>query len=604
MGADRRAEEPGPILSAPPVVRVVPDLPTFAVDDGFAYQVPPGVEVQVGSLVRVPLSGRRVPGFVVAVGEPERPGLRPLLGVRGDLPVFGPGLLEVMRWAALHYVAPLPVLLAKGAPLNLPKQTAPPVLLGVPVLRGSPLPEVSAAAAAGAHLGARYLLGAGPWGEVLAPLVAPVLAAGRSAMVVVASVAEAGRLAAALAEQFGDRVVPAAGREGGAASTGAWEAMAHPGRLLVGTREVAFWPVASLSLACVVEEGRRGMKDRATPTTHVRDVLWRRAAVERFPLVLCGLVPTTEALHRAPALTRLSGRLWGLVEVADRAEEPPGGGLVGPRARRALQAVSGAGGRAFILAERRVPSLRCVGCRALRVCPQCGARPAGGGSCPRCGTTLGRCPHCGGGRFEALGAAVGRLLAEAGGFLGREVVGEAGSGRPVVVGTERDLAGLPPVDLSVVVDADGLLRAPHYRAVEDGLRLLARVAAAAGPGRGRRVVVQTADPGHPALEALRRADPLPLLANEAQARAVAGFPPSGEIIALEAAGAPEAADEELRAVVAGRGEVHGPAVRGGRSRWLLQGRDLHGARVMLRRLVQDWRDREVRVRVDADPIDL
>ena len=117
-------------------------------------------------------------------------------------------------------------------------------------------------------------------------------------------------------------------------------------------------------------------------------------------------------------------------------------------------------------------------------------------------------------------------------------------------------------------------------------------------------MVQTADPGHPALEALRRADPLPLLAAEAEARAAAGFPPSGEIIALEAAGAPEAADEELRAVVAGRGEVHGPAVRSGRSRWLLQGRDLHGARVMLRRLVQDWRDREARVRVDADPIDL
>jgi primosomal protein N' len=199
---------------------------------------------------------------------------------------------------------------------------------------------------------------------------------------------------------------------------------------------------------------------------------------------------------------------------------------------------------------------------------------------------------------------VGRLVAEAGGFLGREAVGEAGSGRPVVVGTERDLSGLGRVDLGVVVDADGLLRAPHYRAVEDGLRLMARVAAAAGPGRGRRALVQTADPGHPALAALRRGDPLPLLEGEALSRAAVGFPPAGEIIVIEAAGAPEGADAVLREAVGGRAEVHGPADRGGRVRWLLQGRDLQGPRLMLRGLVQEWREAGARVRVDADPIDL
>jgi len=118
------------------------------------------------------------------------------------------------------------------------------------------------------------------------------------------------------------------------------------------------------------------------------------------------------------------------------------------------------------------------------------------------------------------------------------------------------------------------------------------------------MVFQIADPGHPALEALRRADPLPLLAAEAAARAEADFPPAGEIIVVEAASAPEGADEGLRAVVGGRAEVHGPATRGERDRWLLQGRDLHGPRVMLRRLVQDWRDAGARVRIDADPIDL
>ncbi|MFH1329264.1 MAG: hypothetical protein ABIJ48_01190 [Actinomycetota bacterium] len=585
------------------MARVVPDLPTFAVDDGFAYEVPAGVEVEIGALVRIPLGGRRVRGFVVALGEAPRPGLRPLLSRSGDLPVFGRGLLEVMRWAAAHYVAPLAVLLGKGAPPNLPRRRPAPALPPVVGAGASPLPEVSAAAAAGGHLGARYLLGAGPGAELLAALAAPILAAGRGVLVVVPSVAEAGHLAAGLGRRFGERVVLAASEEGGAALTAAWEAGSHPGRLLVGTREVALWPVAGLSLAVVVDEGRRGLKDRATPTTHARDLLWRRSAVERFPLVLCGAVPTTEALHHAPALLRL-GRPWGLVEVADRSGEPPGGGLIGERGRQALRAVVAVGGRAFLLAATRAPALRCVGCRGLRLCPQCGARPDGAGSCPRCRVPLGACARCGGRRFEALGAAVGRLVAEAGGFLGRAAVGEGGSGRPVVVGTERDLAGLGPVDLGVVVDADGLLLAPHYRAVEDGLRLLARVAGAAGPGRGRRALVQTADPGHPALVALRRGDPLPLLEAEMTARAAIGFPPAGEIIVVEVAGAPDGADAALREASAGRAEVHGPAYREGRSRWLIQGRDLQGPRLMLRRLVQEWRDAGARVRVDADPIDL
>jgi len=586
------------------VARVVPDLPTFAVDDGFAYEVPAGIDVEVGAMVRIPLGGRRVAGFVVATGEAPRPGLRALLSRRGELPVFDRGLLEVMRWAATRYVAPLPVLLAKAAPPNLPRRRRGGEMPPVPSCGVSVLPEVSAAAAAGEHMGARYLLGPGPWAAPLAGLAAPVLAAGRSVLVVVPAVAEARSLAADLAERLGERVVAAVAQDGGAALTAAWEAAARPGRLLVGTREVALWPVGGLALAVVVDEGRRGLKDRATPTLHARDVLWRRSAVQRFPLVLCGVVPTGEALHRAPVLVRCGGRLWGLVEVADRTAEPPGSGLIGERARRALRAVVAEGKRAFVLAETRAPALRCTGCRTLRLCPRCGARPDAGGSCPRCGIALGPCARCGGRRFEALGAAVGRLVAELGGFLGRGVVGEAGSGRSVVVGTERDLAGLEPVDLGVVVDADGLLRAPHYRAVEDGLRLLARVAAAAGPGRGRRALVQTAEPAHAALAALRRGDPLPLLADEMGRRAAVGFPPAGEILVVEVAGVPEGADASLRAAAGERAEVHGPAERGDRLRWLLQGRDLHGPRLMLRRVVQDWRDAGARVRVDADPIDL
>jgi len=54
--------------------------------------------------------------------------------------------------------------------------------------------------------------------------------------------------------------------------------------------------------------------------------------------------------------------------------------------------------------------------------------------------------------------------------------------------------------------------------------------------------------------------------------------------------------------VADDATVLGPAVDGDATRWLLQGRDLRPVRVRLRGLVQQWRDVDTRVRIDADPV--
>jgi primosomal protein N' len=95
-----------------------------------------------------------------------------------------------------------------------------------------------------------------------------------------------------------------------------------------------------------------------------------------------------------------------------------------------------------------------------------------------------------------------------------------------------------------------------------------------------------------------------LIEAEVRTRAALGFPPHGELLVVEMEGAPAGADRALREAVAGRGSVLGPADRGGRVRWLVQGRELRQARLAMRGLVQDWRDAGARVRIDADPIDL
>jgi primosomal protein N' (replication factor Y) len=169
------------------------------------------------------------------------------------------------------------------------------------------------------------------------------------------------------------------------------------------------------------------------------------------------------------------------------------------------------------------------------------------------------------------------------------------------VGTERDLAGLAPVDLVVVVDPDIWILAPNYRADEDALRLLVRAVHAAKPARGRRAIVQTTLPNHPVFDALRSGDPVPFMETVVARREESGFPPVGQLIALET-DARDAA--ELLGEAAGEASLLGPAREGERDRWLIQGHDLARVRLRLRGTVRHLRDSGFRVRVDADPVDL
>ena len=586
------------------VVRVVPDVPSFSVDDGFAYGVPDGVEVGVGSIVRVPLGGRRVRGWVVSQGERERRRLRDILGVSGDLPVFDRPLLDVLRWAASRYVAPLSTLLAKSTPPNLPRRRLAPAYGEMAAIPDPPSPEVADRAATGGRSAPSLWVGPGPWVDPVARMAARVAKAERTVVVIAATFGEAEELASGLRASMADRVVLASSRLSAGETTSAWEAAAtRPGTVLVGTREVGLWPWAAPGVVVLVGEGRRGMKDKATPTVHVRDAVLRRSAVERFSVVMCGLVPTAEAVTRAATVVPMIRRPWGLVEVVDRRQDPPGTSLLSPISAAVLRSAVSEKRRVLLFTDRRVAAQRCVRCRALRRCTQCGAAPGGGEHCARCGTSVGACEECGGRRFEALGSAAPRVISEAGRIVGHENVGEAGTGRPVVVGTERDLPGLS-VDLTIIVDADGPILAPTYRAGEDALRLLARAVAAAGTGRGRRALVQTAEPGHPVVEALRRGDPVGFVRLDAEHRASMGFPPGGEVVAVEAVGLPAGVDSELAESIGSRAEVHGPAPAGAGARWLLQGRDLAAARTVLRGVVSRWREGGARVRVDADPIEL
>ncbi len=525
-------------LTVPLVARVVPDVPTFSVDGGFAYAVAEGQGVTIGSVVRIPLGGRKVRGYVTDVRAGSHAGLKELRGVSGEIPVFDEKLLETVRWAAHHYISPLAGVLGKTTPPNLPRRVAIPAWPEVAATASGPLSKIGQAAGEGRRNPATYFMASADWSHHVATMVGPVIRSGRSALVVVATAIEAEQIAVDLRATFGPRVIVASPALSDRALTAAWQlAATAPGLILVGTHRIVFWPVIGLGLAAIIQEGRRGMKDRQTPTIHAREIVRTRARIERFGVVYLGRVPTTEVLRAGTEIVRAPGRnrIWPLVEVVDRNEDPPGSGVLTERVRAALRHALARKEKVFVFTHRHgyAPAARCAMCRTLRRCGECGARPDPGLACARCGATLGPCTACGGARFEPLGAGVGRVAEVVGRLLGADAVGSVQEGRPVVVGTERDLAAVGTVDLAIAVDADGLILGTNYRAAEEALRSLTRLAAAVPFGRGKRLMVQTSQPQHPVIAALRRGDPIEFLESELAKREEMGFPPAGELIVVE-----------------------------------------------------------------------
>ena len=87
-----------------------------------AYSIPASLvgAVEPGVRVRVPLGGKTVVGVVDRLGlradRARKPRLRELRGVLDEGPVIDTALLDLCRWIADYYVAPLGVVLRTALP--------------------------------------------------------------------------------------------------------------------------------------------------------------------------------------------------------------------------------------------------------------------------------------------------------------------------------------------------------------------------------------------------------------------------------------------------------------------------------------------------------
>jgi primosomal protein N' (replication factor Y) len=560
-------------------VQVVPDVP--AMNRTLDYAVPARLdaEVTVGSVVRVPLHGRRVRGWVVAEGPAgtvaggragtvagggRRPGSRlaEITGWSG----LGPDaeVIDLCRWAAWRWAGRLPSLLRVATPdrvVRAPSRRAPsaprPGAAGVDPDSDAAAVLARLAASCGEGRGDRA--GAGCVGALVVsptadPLEVALAAAGLGQVLFVSPTLRAV-----------DRVVSGLHRSG--APVARWPegfAGALAGHHVVGGRSAVFAPLADLAAVVVWDEHDEGLQNESSPTWHAREVAIERARRAGVPCLLVSPCPSLEARAVAgtpaevPAGRRRAG--WAPTVVLDRRGDDPRTGLWSERLVAMMRDARAAGERVVCVLNRtgRARLLACRSCGSVADCDACGAAvisPEGPEVvCPRCGATRPTvCRSCGSTAMRVLrqGVTSARddlaallrepVVAVSGATGGARVGGGAGArvSAEVLVGTEAVLHRAPPAGLVAMVDVDQELLAPRYRAAEEALALL--VAASrlvGGRARGGRVVVQTRMPGHEVLRAATGADPDVVAAAERPRRELLGMPPSGSVAAVggEAAG--------------------------------------------------------------------
>lgn len=182
---------------------------------------------------------------------------------------------------------------------------------------------------------------------------------------------------------------------------------------------------------------------------------------------------------------------------------------------------------------------------------------------------------------------------DAPGPAGRPAVGVMTRGSVVA---RPDWLGAAPADVVVVPDADALLQRPDFAAAEDALRLWMAI------GRWTpRMVVQTREPGHPAVQALVRWDAEGFWNDELPRRADLRLPPAAALVRVTCPDQASATDTAgaLRAGLPPGDEVLGPDLDGA---LLVKCATLRGTLAALKPLREDWAKHDRKVRVDVDPL--
>lgn len=620
-----------------------------------------------------------VVGFVE---KTEFKGIKDIFDVVSSSPVFGEKAVRLARWMANYYLSffltALRLVMPPGMKkIEVRKKVTKPVSIPaarysaeLPVSTGLPLTEEQQIAldeitrAIDANQPGRFLLygvtGSGKT-EIYLRAIAHLLAKGKSSIVMVPEIALTPQLVQRFRERFQDHIAVLHSDLTVKHRNEEWERIASgEARIALGTRSAIFAPVSDLGLVVIDEEYENTYKSDKSPRYHTREVALKLAELNNAVVVMGSATPSIETYYKAEngeyqklvLPKRIDDRPLPPVELVDMREEikQKNFGVLSQRLKEEIKRTLSSGEQIILFMNRLgyFTFVMCRECGLTLECPRCSVSLVYHSSdrklrCGRCGYSTEApvvCPRCQSSSIRYFGTGTQRIEEEVAKIFpaarilryDRDTVGKRGSHEvffstfaegkaDVLIGTQMVTKGLDVASVTLVgaVSADSALGLPDFRAAEHTFQLLTQVAGRAGrhhlPGK---VIIQTYNPGHYAIQAAAKHDYESFYRREIEHRRELGYPPFSRLISLLVAGKEEKkaakAAEDIGDFLVKRipSGVLGPApaaisrLRGEwRYRVLLKGENLEE----MRRAAAETLDKvvipgEIKVTVDVDPINM
>ena len=498
--------------------------------------------------------------------------------------------------------------------------------------------------------------------EVYLQAIARVVAAGRTALVLVPEISLTPQLVTRFRRRFDCGIAVLHSGLSDGERYDEWRRIRrNEVSIVIGARSAVFAPLHRIGMIVVDEEHDGSYKQGEGLRYNARDLALVRGRQAGATVILGSATPLVTSRYAATegklGYLPLPRRARGLPMPETLLIDAQGkkGETFLPALQQALADNLAQDGQSLVFLNRRgfATWLVCNDCGHVLRCPNCAVtltyhRSRQRHGCHYCGYSIPApsvCPGCGGPEIGLLGRGTERVEDELKELFPEARVarmdrdttaGRGGHARvlkgiedgtiDILVGTQMIAKGhdFPGVTLVGVISADASLNLPDFRSAERTFQLLSQVSGRAGRGdQPGRVLIQTADPEHYAVACAAVHDYDRFCDQELEFRRELGYPPFAHLalVVLSGVAAPAVesaagdAVRELREIRKGsrsRVEILGPAVAPlglvrGRHRWqiLLKAPD----RTDLRRLLTAFRDRfrpaaPVRMAIDIDPVDM
>lgn len=563
----------------------------YRVSTSFHYRINPDLrkDLELGSVVEVPLGSRKTHAFVVGFPEAsEIPSdkLKEVSQVLKEKPVFSPNMIKLLRWTSDYYCHPLGEVFDAAVPrlsfqkkkriskknkaefdFNLLNQNnlVPPHLTDE---QEQALKEIL-----NPNESRPYLLhgvtGSGKT-EVYLRVLESLNQQGKGAIILVPEIALTPQLLERFASRFPGKVAVFHSNLTPRERADQWEKLFNgEAQIVVGARSAIFAPVQNLGLIVVDEEQENSFKQEDSLRYHARDLAVVRANIEGAKIILGTATPSLESYLNAQtgryAYVELKKRVHQrplpkttIVDVKDSSEwynpdKPWLSRLLVEKIGQTLQAK-----QQCILYLNRLGYghfLFCKDCGHTYRCKNCDVAltyykyPASL-KCHYCGDNLKvptQCQECEGVELDSLGIGTEQVEVEIKKLFPKARVGRMDRSQiknrknledllkavvdrqvDIVIGTQMIAKGhdFPGIALVGIIMADASLNLPDFRANERTFQILTQVSGRAGRAENPgEVVIQTINPKQPVLLWASQNKTVEFYAQELNSRKLFGFPP-------------------------------------------------------------------------------